>query len=440
MPELLEYTPDKMLDLSNDERQHRAGWIAAGWQYYDGNMRKPLKVKPGQPDDNVLVNLVAKMVDQAVELLFGEMPEFQLDAEDERSPAELALDALWEANRGQIFLNNLATSGALAGHCYVKLLPTEDETRLVRFVALKPEQVTVFWQPDDLERVTAYMIYWSRGDEEYREDHVNMETSWQVINMMRSGGGRGWQITNQQTWPYPWAQIVDWQNLPDPRDYYGQPDLQNAALNDAENFVLSNTQRIIRYHAHPRTIGTGFRAGDLTDTSVESFWTIPSVDAKVTNLEMQSDLASSATFARALQEQFWSEHRGFDMTTVKDKLGQGLTNFGLRVMMGDALAKASTKRQLYGMGLQAVNRRVMEMLGYGPDNVTKIIWQDMLPSNTVEAAQVQQLLLGMGVTSKASAATALGLDWEQEQERMADESAGEDDIGARLLRAFEQGA
>ncbi len=48
MPELLEYIPDKLIDLSNDERQERAKFIHAGWQYYDGNMRKPLKVKPGQ--------------------------------------------------------------------------------------------------------------------------------------------------------------------------------------------------------------------------------------------------------------------------------------------------------------------------------------------------------------------------------------------------------
>ena len=34
----------------------------------------------------------------------------------------------------------------------------------------------------------------------------------------------------------------------------------------------------------------------------------------------------------------------------------------------------------------------------------------------------------------------LGLDWQLEQERMAEETEGEDDIGARLMRAFETGA
>jgi hypothetical protein len=46
----------------------------------------------------------------------------------------------------------------------------------------------------------------------------------------------------------------------------------------------------------------------------------------------------------------------------------------------------------------------------------------------------------MGITSKQSAADALGLDWEQETARMENETASDDNIGARLLRAFEQGA
>jgi hypothetical protein len=255
--------------------------------------------------------------------------------------------------------------------------------------------------------------------------------------MMRTG--REWVQTADQLWPYPWAQIVDWQNLPDPRRYYGQSDLQNPALNDAFNFVASNTQRIIRYHAHPRTIWTGFRAGEMSDTSVEAFWTISNPDAKVSNLEMQSDLASSMAFGQALQAQFWSEHRGFDMTSIKDRIGQ-LTNFGLRVLMSDALNKASTKRELYGLGLQEINRHALELLGYGADNVTAITWPTMLPENQTEQAQIQQMLLGMGVTSKATAAAALGLDWEQEQQRVEDESASDDNVGARLLRAFEQGA
>ena len=70
MPELQQYPtqPQDLIELSNDERKARAAHVKAAWAYYDGEMRKPLKVKPNQPDDNVIVNLVGKMIDQAVEL------------------------------------------------------------------------------------------------------------------------------------------------------------------------------------------------------------------------------------------------------------------------------------------------------------------------------------------------------------------------------------
>jgi len=52
---------------------------------------------------------------------------------------------------------------------------------------------------------------------------------------------------------------------------------------------------------------------------------------------------------------------------------------------------------------------------------------------------VQQIMLGMGITSRQTAATSMGLDWAQEQQRIEDEAASQDNIGAALLRAFEQG-
>lgn len=440
MPELSEYPenkPQALIDLAQGEYNDRAAAMAQAWRYYRGDMKRPLKVRQNQPDDNVIFKLCGKMIAQAVALLFRKTPAFQLDDNADKSPVETVLDELWTANRKATFLNNLATNGALSGHCYVKLLPTNDMLRPVRFVALKPEQVSVFWAPDDLEKVTAYVVYWKAGETEYREDHINRGASWDILNMTRKGGGE-WTVTNEASWPFGWAQIVDWQNLPDPQGYYGTWDLDNPQLNDALNFVASNTQRIIRYHAHPRTIGTGFRSGDVQDTSVDAFFTIANPDAKVQNLEMQSDLTASMGFMQQLQAQFWSEHRGVDLTSIKDRLGQ-LTNFGLRVLFGDAMDKLGTKRELYGMGLQHINRRALELLGYGADNLTQIVWADVLPSSGLETTQTQQMRLDMGIQSKQTTAMALGLDWEQEQARMDDEKAGDTDIGTMLLGAFERG-
>lgn len=51
MPELSAYPekPQSLIELSEHERLARADENTAAWKYYDGDMRKPLKIKPGQP-------------------------------------------------------------------------------------------------------------------------------------------------------------------------------------------------------------------------------------------------------------------------------------------------------------------------------------------------------------------------------------------------------
>ena len=97
------------------------------------------------------------------------------------------------------------------------------------------------------------------SDTEVRQDIVRNGASWLVRDLVRERG-RSWEIKQELMWGFPWAPIVDWQNLPDPEDYYGDPDLVRPELNDALNFVASNTMRIIKHHGHPKTIGVGMRA------------------------------------------------------------------------------------------------------------------------------------------------------------------------------------
>jgi len=47
--------------------------------------------------------------------------------------------------------------------------------------------------------------------------------------------------------------------------------------------------------------------------------------------------------------------------------------------------------------------------------------------------------LEMGLASKQTASHMRGYDWEEEEERLADEAQAGDNVGAALLRAFGQG-
>lgn len=435
MPGLMEYPmekPGELDRLAETERKERQEQIDAAWRYYEGQHKRPLKVRPGQPDDNVILNVCRKAVEQAVALLFGEAPTFEVGGQGDE-PEDEALAALWTANDGPIFLHNLGLQGALAGHCFVKLAPVEGG---VRFVLLNPRMVTVYWRPDDMDFVTCYSISFEQGDVSLRQDIVNLGGSWLVRDLARERG-RDWQVTNEVIWGYPWAPIVEWQNLPDPEEYYGDPDLVRPELNDALNFLASNTMRILKFHAHPKTIGTGMRATDLQATDVDGFWSVPNPEAQIRNLEMQSDLGSSMAFLNFLEGWFFSEHRAVDMTSFTKDMGN-ITNFGLRTLYKDALDKLATKRALYGRGLADISERALALLGVTARPV--ITWPDPLPFNTLEEIQGIQTEMGLGILSKETAASLRGRNWEQEQERIEQEEAMSDNIGNRLLAAFERGA
>lgn len=448
MPGLVSYPYDKpeMLEkLASDELAARRKQIDAAWAYYEGNHRRPLKVRAGQPDDNVILNVCRKVIEQGVSLLFGTLPGFEIGGQGD-DPEDEALKGIWQANHAPIFLHNLALQGGLTGHCFVKVAPSPSPSPQpspmgrggrsgVRFVLLNPRMVTVFWRPDDMARVTAYSIAYGDGEGELRQDVVDEGDVWLVRDLRRERG-QAWAVVNEMIWGWPWAPIVEWQNMPDPEEFYGDPDLVRPELNDALNFLASNTNRILKFHAHPKTIGTGMRASDLQETAVDGFWSIPNAEAKVNNLEMQSDLGSSLAYLQLLQGWFFSEHRAVDMTTFARDLGN-ITNFGLRTLYKDALDKLATKRSLYGDGLADLSERALALLGMAARPV--LSWPDPLPVNDQEEVVGIQTEMGLGILSKETAAGLRGRDWEQEMERIEQEEAMSDNIGNRLLAAFERG-
>lgn len=436
MPQATEYPDnpsevDKLLD--EGERKARADYVRAGWQYYRGEHRKPLKVKTGQPDPNVILNLTRKLVDTGAAMLFGLGVTFEL-VEGDHTPEEEYLESVWRVNRRSILMNDIAVNGGVAGHVVVKIVPPEKEGGFPRLINISPGIFHAFWREDDVETVLWYTLNWS---EEARQDIVRRGDVWQILDYRKNRGR--WELADEQVWPFAWAPIVDWKNLPNPNMYYGLSDLEDEGkLNDAINFLASNMNSILYHHAHPKTIGTGMRASDVQETAVGGFWTVPSPDAKVYNLEMQSDLASSMAFLDLLRSSFFSLGSQVDLSTMKDRLGQ-LTNFGLRVLFYDAINRLRLKRALYGEGLTEINRRVLDLAGKGPDHITTLHWPFPLPESELEMSQVIKTDLELGIVSKETASTKRGYDWQTEQERIEAERAGEETIGSLLLRSFERG-
>ncbi len=434
MPSITEINMTDLAQLSkvaDTEYLARMMDIANRQAYYMGDQKKWLvdpKTKKPKPE-NITVNVAQKIVDQSVSMLFGGAP--MITAETEAQNA--LIEALTDYNSDDVFFHSIAAAGSIGGHVYVKLI---DEPDGVRWVSLNPALVSVFWRWDDAKRAAAYKIQWVEGTTDYRQDIIALDESWLVRDLKREKSA-DWTITNEETWAYPFAPIVEWQNLPNYLGYYGVSDLTALPINDAINFTASNINSILKNHAHPQTIGTGVRVDQVKETAVEGFWAIESESAKVYNLEMQSDLQSSMDFLGFLRAEFFSQQRAVDVSNLKDKIGQ-LTNFGLRVMFSDAMQKNATKQLLYGWGLKEIMYRSLALKGVTIDpRSINVDFVDPLPVNDLEGANRIKTEIESGIISKQTGSEELGYDWLEEAARMAAEKqTSQTDLGASLLAAM----
>jgi hypothetical protein len=161
-------------------------------------------------------------------------------------------------------------------------------------------------------------------------------------------------------------------------------------------------------------------------------------NAQISNLEMQSDLASSQQFLMELRQALFDISRTVDITSVADKLGS-LTNFGLRVLFMDALNKIHTKQELLGEALIETNHRLLTMQGIAHDDGGDVIWPDPLPSDEVQETTALAQDINLGLVSKRTASLERGYDYDEEQERMKEEKSSEETLGSFLLSTFSKG-
>lgn len=438
-------------DLYGIEDRHQQE-LQVRRDYREGRHREQIKARPGKSDDNVYINFTGLIVDRSVEMLFGNGVIFDLPGEGDDTPEDLYINGIWDANKREIFLQDLGISASEAGTGYVKIVRDgvigKDGAFHPRFVLVDPKWVMMDTNPEDFEEVIQYTIRFDTVDAVGKEiarkqEHtVQDNETWLIQDFQASSatGGR-WELMQSEIWPYSFPQILHFKNLPNPFDVYGSPDLTDdiIGLQDDINRIASNTNKIIRLWAHPKLYAYGMGADNKEVVSLDVGEMIVANDpnAFFKALEMQSDLKSSAEFLQIMRQCLFDVARTVDIDSVTDKLG-ALTNFGLRVLYQDAVNKVSTKQHLYGEALLELNRRLLVIGGMNPDP-GEVIWPDPLPVNGVDLSAEIQMDMGLGIVSKQTAAAIKQYDWEQEMERMEKEQAQGGNIGAQILKAFETG-
>lgn len=440
--------------------------------YYKGDQRPQLKAVVGKPDDNITVNYVGLAVDRSVSRMFRGGVKFNLP--DGADAQQEWLDTVWDLNKKEILLYQLGLHGGVYGTPYLKISPdgiTDPYTGATypRLIATDPEIIRVKTSHQDMSDVEAYIIEYSYKDDgkeisrreitrhseekDYTEgdgEETKTERDTWIVEEWEQVGGGPWQMTEAVEWPYNFPPILHWKNLPSLKSAYGDSDIDDAInIQDKSNFVTSNTGKIIKFHAHPEVIGTGFSVKDMTqiDSAVGTFRAIAAPEAKVFTLEMQSDLSSSLAFGFGLRQSIFDVSREVDISSMADKLG-ALTNFGLHVLWSDALDKNDTKRQLYGDALKELNRRLLVIAGFEGElsRPGEVEFGDPMPVDVVEEMTVDGMALDKGIVDLETVTKRYqkryGVDYETIQANIAKQKAGDnannDNIGAAILRNFTQ--
>lgn len=416
MPAATHYAPDdRVLRAAADaERRERQQIHERNWRYYRGDHPQPLD--PQRGDDNVTLNLCRQVIDRTVAFLVPDFPTLELDDPAVDSPAENWLRAAWQANQGAVTLATLALNGALDGHVYARIVPARPFPRIL---ALNSAHLITFWDADDFSRVLWYELSWQVGRTVYRQDVVKDGRRWLIRDFVRQANR--WVLEREEVWPFSDGPIVAWQHQIHPTRFYGRHELPHARLNDLINKVASDTARILRFHAFPRTVGTGFEAENVQSSGIDDFWVIPEKDARVYNLEMQSDLAASLHFLQLLTDHFLAESR-VTMLNGDPQHFKGVTNLGVRVAYLDQIAKTEMLRRQYTQGIQALSRSMLALSGEYPPVTPTVHWGEPLPVDRREAVELAARQIELGLLSPQHAAAQLGLDWEAEQARQTTDS------------------
>jgi hypothetical protein len=428
--------------------------MALAWKAYTGKLPDPLKVLDGQPNDNVQTNRCAPIVNKVTSFLFGQTLKITCANQP-------AVQELWgDDDEMMTRFSKLSINGANFGQPFIKLIPSPTAGKAPRLVILNPQIVRIVSHPDDCELHLAYIIEYpgmaslqkkqiiSRIDPKQDLEtlgDMDVEDTWTITNYIRRGQNINaeWIQVSQEDWPYPFASIFTWQNLPNPNEAWGAPDLAHdlIQLNIVLNFIQSNLSRIIKFHGHPKTFAVNVQASQI-QIAVDETICLPSPDSKLEMLAPMENFSGLLNVFVDLRGSMDEQSRVPAVALGRlHELPRGtIAGVALKLLFQPLMELTQQKQRLYGSGIRAVTRAAMVLMGKiavseYEDYKVDITWPNLLPSDDLAAAQVGLILEQLGV-SEETILSELGYDVDGEFAKRVNET--ERDIQSGLKQPQQQ--
>lgn len=432
--------------------------MSEAWKAYRGKFQDPLKVEHNKVNDNVKPNRCRTIVDKGVSFLFG--PALKIQATDEakkkeqnpdaESPIQDFLDQVWgDEDDRMTLLAKIAMNGGNCGQTFVKVIPPGGTRKIPRIVNLNPQNIRIVTDPEDSDLHLAYIIEypinsgWQKRQIIARVDPGSTleiwgdndpDDTWTITNYQRralaTGQESDWrQVGDTEDWAYPFPPIFTCQNLPNPNEPWGIADLTDDLIhmNKVLIFIQSNISRILKYHAHPKTVAKGLRLDQLAVAPDDTI-VLQSPDADIKNLEMSSDLSSSLNFASEIRADMDEQSRvpAVALGRLADLPKGNISGVALQLLFQPLLEKTVQKRRLYGKMIREVTRAALVLAGLIPlsqwdSYQVDIHWPDLLPIDDLAAAQTALLWKQLGV-SEDTLLQSGGFDPGDEAEKSANEA------------------
>lgn len=201
---------------------------------------------------------------------------------------------------------------------------------------------------------------------------------------------------------------------------YGVSDLADIIpMNVEYNLKKSNVSEILDYHAAPVTLVFGAKIGNL-EKGANKLWGGLPKDAKVQNLELNSDLGASNTYLDNLKLEM-CEVGGIPETVLGGaKSISNTSGVALQYMNLPLIEKTRVKRQSTEDGLERLNEMILivsllEGLITKDKDIpmrdflhTEVSLPDTLPKDTLLELQQIQMELQSGLESRAGALKRMG--------------------------------
>lgn len=442
-----------------DEDKARQQRIRNAWKAYNGEFDKPLEKMDDQPDDNVIENQCAGIVDGGVNFLFGQ--EVGIDVEEDApQEAQDFLDNVWGRKEKRVpLLQDAGYNGAMAGNPFVRIVPSK-QGKQFRLVNIDPAIVSVQTSPQDCETVTLFHLEYCEKQtingkpqnvyyceevavndpDEDEADHGddNMEdadASWTVQHWTRIGDSGAWTPAGEPLiWDHPFPPIFTCKNLPNPNSFWGKPDITAdiIGLNNALNLNESDINRLGKINGSP--IITAVGVGDSNvDHKPGKITVLPMLESKIEAVQIAGDIANMRVFSEDLRSSIdqISAFPGVATGRLTAQPRGDMSGVAIELLFMPALKKTQGKQMRYGEMIINISKALLVLNGMSGDTDIILTWANPLPHDDLPAIQAAVAKQSLGY-SKTTLIRETGGDPEEE----ADLNAAE---GERAVTQFSRG-